>query len=78
MSEIVTAENRIRDPLAWADDCRAQADFDIEPEARSAFAQLAEEFEALSVEFDALVEGYESLVRRKRPMKAAAPLDRVP
>lgn len=73
MSEVLVAENRIRDPLAWAEDCRAQAGFDIEPDAKSAFVQMAEEFEALSTELDALVEGYESLLRRKGPIKAAAP-----
>lgn len=71
MKEMIVADNSIRDPLAWAEDCRAQAKFATEAERQSAFVQLAEEFEAVSSELDALVEGYRSLLRRKPPLKAA-------
>jgi hypothetical protein len=58
-------KGHIRDPRLWAGDCRTQAQFAVEPEARAAFIQLAEEFESISSEIDGLVGSYEAMVRRK-------------
>lgn len=64
MSDSTTAW--VRDPLAWAEDCRTQANMAAEPEAEAAFRQLAEEFENAASEIDGLVSGYEALLRRRR------------
>lgn len=65
MNEKIAAENWIRDPLAWAVDCRAQAKLAVETELKDALLQLAEEFDNTASEIDGLVSGYEALVRRK-------------
>ena len=65
--DMLEAQNDlVRDPLAWAADCRMQADFDIEPEAQAAFVQLAEEFAAASAEIEGLISTFEAVVRRRR------------
>jgi hypothetical protein len=65
MEEVNAAENLIRDPLAWAADCEAQAKRDIEQAAQDAFRQLAEEFRAAATEIEGLVSTFEALIRRK-------------
>lgn len=65
MNDSITAW--VRDPLAWAADCRAQADMTLDPEAQAAFRQLATEFEDAASEIDGLVSGYEALLRRRLP-----------
>jgi hypothetical protein len=60
-----TLKDHIRDPRLWAADCRMQAHFAAEPEARDAFMQLAEEFESVSSEIDGLVGSYEAMLRRR-------------
>jgi hypothetical protein len=56
----------VRDPLVWAADCSRQASHETEPEARDAYAQLAEEFESVSAEMEGLISTFEALSRRKR------------
>lgn len=65
MQEVNVAEKLIRDPLAWAADCEAQAKRDIEQAAQDAFKQLAEEFQAAAAEIEGLVSTFEALIRRK-------------
>jgi hypothetical protein len=66
MNEPAAVENLAWNPLAWAADCRAQAHFDAEPEARAAFIQLAEEFEGTAAEIVGLIAAVEALGRHKR------------
>ena len=56
----------VRDPLAWAADCFTQASDETEPEARDAYAQLAQEFESVSAEIEGLISTFEALANRKR------------
>jgi hypothetical protein len=56
----------VRDPLIWAADCSRQASRETEPEARDAYAQLAEEFESVSTEMEGLISTFEALAGRKR------------
>lgn len=56
----------VRDPLAWAAECSAYACTETEPEARDAFAQLAQEFVSVSTEIEGLVSTLEALTNRKR------------
>lgn len=65
MIETETASGFIRNPLAWAADCEAQAEAEIEPEARDAFKQLAAEFEHAASEIDGLVSTVEAMFNRK-------------
>ena len=67
MVDLHSARDHIRDPLAWAADCEAQLDFDIEPEAKAAFRQLAAEFQAAALEIEGLVSAFEAVIRRKQP-----------
>jgi hypothetical protein len=64
MGEIGLSKYLIRDPREWAADCRAQAESDIEVEAKDAFKHLAKEFEAAAMEIDGLVSTFEALARR--------------
>jgi hypothetical protein len=59
--------NLIKDPQTWATDCSRQAVLDIDPEAQAAYAQLAEEFDALSAELEGLISGFEALSKRRGP-----------
>jgi len=61
----VESSTAARDPRDWARDCRARAGLETDPEARSAFNQLAEEFEALAIEIEGLVNTFDVLVARK-------------
>ncbi len=56
----------VRDPLAWAAECSLQASSETEPEARDAYAQLAQEFESVSAEIEGLIGTFEALTTRKR------------
>jgi hypothetical protein len=65
--ELLEASNGfVRDPLAWAAECSTRASYETEPEARDAFAQLAEEFESVSAEMEGLISTFEALTSRKR------------
>jgi hypothetical protein len=66
MAFMETANELVRDPLAWAADCSTHASQETEPEARDAYAQLAEEFESVSSEIEGLISTFEALARRKR------------
>jgi hypothetical protein len=61
-----TSDGFVRDPLAWALDCSTHASFETEPEARDAYAQLAEEFESVSSEMEGLISTFEALAKRER------------
>jgi hypothetical protein len=61
-----TTSGYVRDPLAWAIECSTYASRETEPEARDAFAQLAEEFESVSAEIEGLISTFEALAQRKR------------
>jgi hypothetical protein len=61
-----TVNEMVRNPLAWAADCSTHARLETEPEARDAYAQLAQEFESVSAEIEGLVSTFEALARRKR------------
>jgi hypothetical protein len=61
-----TSNGFVRDPLEWAADCSTRAVSETEPEARDAYAQLAEEFESVSTEIEGLISTFEALARRKR------------
>lgn len=52
-----------RDPLAWAADCRSHSQSVTEPEAKAAFVQLAEEFEAISAETEGLIDTVTALLK---------------
>jgi hypothetical protein len=67
-----TVKGFIRNPREWAADCEAQVGFDIEPEARAAFQQLAEEFEAAASEIDGLIAAFEALSKRRRAPRLSA------
>ncbi len=56
----------VRDPLAWAAECSSHASSETEPEARDAYAQLAQEFESVSAEIEGLIGTFEALTTRKR------------
>ena len=56
----------VRDPLSWAAECSTFAGTETEPEARDAYAQLAQEFESVSTEIEGLISTFEALSRRKR------------
>lgn len=56
----------VRNPLAWAADCSTHASSETEPEARDAYAQLAEEFASVSAEIEGLISTFEALTSRKR------------
>jgi hypothetical protein len=58
-------EGKVQDPLVWADDCLARANVEVDPEAKAAFVQLAEEFRAVAAEIEGLVSTYDALVVRK-------------
>jgi hypothetical protein len=58
-------EGEVQDPLVWADDCLARANVEVDPEAKAAFVQLAEEFRAVAAEIEGLVSTYDALVVRK-------------
>ena len=66
MDSLVTSKGFVRDPLEWAADCCASAGFETEPEARDAYAQLAEEFESMAAEMEGLISTFEALMNRKR------------
>jgi hypothetical protein len=66
MIATVTERNTIRDPREWAENCRARAELETDPEARSAFNQLAEEFEAVATEIEGLVNTFDVLVDRRK------------
>lgn len=61
-----TTSGYVRDPLAWAAECSNHASNETEPEARDAFAQLAQEFESVSAEIEGLISTFEALAKRKR------------
>jgi hypothetical protein len=61
-----TANELVRDPMAWAAECSTHASLETEPEARDAYVQLAEEFESVSTEIEGLISTFEALARRKR------------
>jgi hypothetical protein len=61
-----TANELVRNPLAWAEDCSTHARLETEPQARDAYAQLAQEFESVSAEIEGLISTFEALARRKR------------
>ncbi|WP_428532501.1 hypothetical protein [Rhodopila sp.] len=61
-----TKKGYVRDPLAWAAECTTHASSETEPEARDAFAQLAQEFESISAEIEGLISTFEALTGRKR------------
>jgi hypothetical protein len=63
-----TTERLVRDPLAWAAECSICAGVETEPEARDAFAQLAQEFESVSTEIEGLISTFEALSGRKRKL----------
>ena len=62
----------IQGPLAWAADSRACANCEHDPEAKAAFEQVADEFEAASAEIEGLVDTFKALVTRKRSVEASA------
>jgi hypothetical protein len=66
MDLLETTNGYERDLLAWAVDCSTRASTETEPEARAAYAQLAEEFESVSAEIEGLISTFEALARRKR------------
>ena len=66
MDTLETTNGLVRDPLAWAADCSERARSETEPEARDAFAQLADEFESVSAEIEGLVSTFEALTHRMR------------
>jgi hypothetical protein len=66
MDMVDTSNGFVRDPLAWAADCSTYASSETEPEARDAYAQLAEEFESVSAEIEGLISTFEALTKRKR------------
>jgi hypothetical protein len=65
LTEGAETSTTIRDPRNWAKDCRARAELETDPEARSAFNQLAEEFETVATEIEGLVNTFDVLVARK-------------
>jgi hypothetical protein len=60
------SEGVVRDALVWAAECSIHASSETEPEARDAYAQLAEEFESVSTEIEGLISTFEALTSRKR------------
>jgi hypothetical protein len=66
MDLLETNDGLIRNPLAWAADCSAEAGTETDPQAREAYAQLAEEFAMVSSEMEGLISTFEALARRKR------------
>lgn len=66
MDLLETSDGLVRDPLSWAADCSARASSETEPEARDAYAQLAQEFESISAEIEGLIGTFEALAKRKR------------
>jgi hypothetical protein len=51
--------------VEWAVTCQAEADDEVNPEAKSAFQQLAEEFQVLADEVEGIISTFEALKRRK-------------
>ena len=66
MDIVETSDGFVRDPLSWAADCSMRASSETEPEARDAYAQLAQEFESVSAEIEGLISTFEALASRKR------------
>jgi hypothetical protein len=66
MELLDTTNGYVRDPLEWAADCTIHADTETEPEARDAYAQLAQEFASVAAEIEGLISTFEALTRRKR------------
>jgi len=66
MDLLEISEGLVRDPLAWAADCSIEAGTETDPQAREAYAQLAEEFAMVSSEMEGLISTFEALARRKR------------
>jgi hypothetical protein len=66
MKMVAPSEGVVPDPLAWAAECSARAIAETEPEARDAYAQLAEEFTSVSTEIEGLINTFEALARRNR------------
>ena len=62
MDSLVTSKGFVRDPLEWAADCCASAGFETEPDARDAYAQLAEEFESMAAEMEGLISNYQRVI----------------
>ena len=60
------SDDFVRNPLVWAADCCTHASCETEPEARDAYAQLAEEFASVWSEMEGLIGTFEALTRRKR------------
>lgn len=60
------SDSFVRDPMAWAAECSAYASLETEPQARDAYAQLAEEFESVSTELEGLISTFAALGRRRR------------
>jgi ferric-dicitrate binding protein FerR (iron transport regulator) len=71
MKFVEKSDGSVRDPLAWAADCSAQASSEDEPEARDAYEQLAQEFESAWAEMEGLVGTFEALSQRKRNSQLA-------
>lgn len=74
MDDLHSIKDCIRDPLAWAADCEAQLEFDIEPEAKAAFRQSATEFQAAALEIEGLVGAFEAVIKRKQSGQSDRPL----
>ena len=66
MDALGTSNGFVKDPLAWAADCSTQAIAETEPDARDAYAQLAQEFESVSTEIEGLISTFEALANRKQ------------
>jgi hypothetical protein len=66
MNNLEPSDGFVRNPLAWAADCSIHASYETEPEARDAYAQLAEEFESISEEIEGLISTFEALASRRR------------
>jgi hypothetical protein len=66
MDLLESTNENVRDPLAWAADCSTYASTETDPEARDAYAQLAQEFESVATEIEGLISTFEALANRKR------------
>ena len=66
MDSLDASNGFVKDPMAWAADCSTQAIAETEPEARDAYAQLAQEFACVSTEIEGLISTFEALANRKQ------------
>jgi hypothetical protein len=65
MGDQQSASGFIRDPRAWAEDCRARVASEPDPEVKAALLQLAEEFDAAASEIEGLITAFEVVSTRK-------------